>query len=136
MGMDVYGKNPSDECGHYFRACIWSWGPLYEQIAALCADLFDEEVLTAMAFNDGAGPDDQETCIQMANRFEEALAANPDGFTLPAQSLVVTEEGRLVSRAELDRNPELKTRSPYLIDGGHVREWIGFLRHCGGFEVW
>lgn len=136
MGMDVYGKNPSEESGHYFRASIWSWGPLYEQIVALCADLLDDNVLTAMEYNDGAGPDDQETCTRMANRFESALVAHQDGCTVPAASLQVTEKGRFVSREELARNPDLRACSPYSISGEHVREWIGFLRHCGGFEVW
>jgi hypothetical protein len=136
MGMDVYGRNPSEECGEYFRACIWSWAPLYEQVGLLCADLLDSEVLMSMAYNDGAGPDDQDTCSRMAERFESALAIHQDGFTLPAESVRVTEEGRVVSQEEIARNPTLKTYSPYKIRREHVQEWIRFLRHCGGFEVW
>ena len=136
MGMDVYGRNPSDESGHYFRASIWSWGPLYQQIVNRCADLLDTDVLIAMAYNDGAGPDDQDTCTRMAERFESALVVHQDGFTAPAELTRVTEEGRIVSREEIARNPHLKTYSPYSICREHVREWITFLRHCGGFEVW
>ena len=29
MGMDVYGKNPINDDGKYFRANIWCWRPIY-----------------------------------------------------------------------------------------------------------
>jgi hypothetical protein len=136
MGMDVFGKNPSDESGEYFRASIWNWAPLYDQVVALCRDLLDEEVLYRMAFNEGAGPDDQATCTQMAKRFENALAIHQDGFTIPDKTIRVTVEGRFVRPEEIAQNPGIRTYSPYSICREHVQEWIGFLTHCGGFEVW
>jgi hypothetical protein len=131
MGMDVFGRDPSDKTGNYFRASIWSWAPLYEQIVALCRDLFDEDVLDGMAYNQGAGPKDQETCTRMAERFESALTIHQDGFTVPDETTRVTEDGRFVSPEEIARNPKLKKTCRE-----HVQEWIEFLRHCGGFEVW
>jgi hypothetical protein len=136
MGMDVFGRNPSAEAGTYFRASIWSWPPLYDQIVTLCEDLFDTEVLYRMAFNEGAGPEDQETCTRMAQRFESALAIYQDGFFVPDESIRVTEDGFVVSPEEIARTPNLKTHSPYRTSREHVQEWISFLRHCGGFEVW
>jgi hypothetical protein len=102
----------------------------------ICGDLLDDALVEALAYNDGAGPVDHETCAQMADRFEVALAKQPHGFASPANGLMVTTDGRFVTPEELTRNPNLKTRTPYFIDGDHVREWIGFLRSCGGFEVW
>jgi hypothetical protein len=29
MGMDVYGKNPVNEAGEYFRRNVWGWRPLW-----------------------------------------------------------------------------------------------------------
>lgn len=29
MGMDVYGKNPTNEIGQYFRRNVWGWRPLW-----------------------------------------------------------------------------------------------------------
>ena len=84
----------------------------------------------------GAGPDDQDTCTQMAERFESALTVHQNGFAVPDETIRVTEDGRFVSPEEVARNPNLKTYSPYSICREHVKEWIGFLRHCGGFEVW
>lgn len=48
----------------------------------------------------------------------------------------MTTEGRFVSPEELANHPDLETMSPYQVDDPHLREWVGFLRHCGGFEVW
>ena len=30
MGMDVYGRNPKNETGEYFRRNVWGWHPLWE----------------------------------------------------------------------------------------------------------
>lgn len=30
MGMDVYGKNPKNEIGQYFRNNVWWWHPLWD----------------------------------------------------------------------------------------------------------
>lgn len=136
MGMDVFGRNPSDEAGRYFRASIWSWPPLHEQICRLCGDLLNDEVLYRIGFNEGAGPKDQATCTLMADRIESALLSQPSGFTSSVETELVTEDGYVISREDFARNPNLKVRPRFRIRGEHVQEWIAFLRHCGGFEVW
>lgn len=135
MGMDVRGRNPSDPAGKYFRANIWSWGPILHLCGELCSDLLDEETLTAMSFNDGAGPTDQATCTQMANRFDLWMEHNASGQTLESE-MKVTKEGRFVTDEELEDNPDLETESPYEVDDEHLKEWVQFLRHCGGFQIW
>jgi hypothetical protein len=135
MGMDVIGRNPSEDCGQYFRASVWMWRPLHQQMVELCDDLLDEELLRAMEFNDGAGPEKQETCTEMAHRFEQALLTNQDGFFLDSP-LRVTEEGRFVRPEELAKDPTLKTYSPYRACRGSVMHWVRFLQSCGGFAVW
>ncbi len=32
MGMDVYGKNPTNEVGEYFRRNVWGWHPLWDYV--------------------------------------------------------------------------------------------------------
>jgi hypothetical protein len=64
--MDVVGRNPSAEAGKYFRANVWSWGPIHHLIGQLCSDLLGEEMLVGMGYNNGAGPADQTTCTAMA----------------------------------------------------------------------
>jgi hypothetical protein len=88
-----------------------------------------------MAFNDGAGPQDQKTCTEMAQRFEQWMEHHAQGHRLESD-LRITTEGRFMSAEEMAENPDLETVSPYEVRDEHLKEWIDFLRHCGGFEVW
>jgi hypothetical protein len=135
MGMDVYGRQPSSAPGEYFRANVWSCRPIHALIIELCSDLLDEDTLQGMAFNDGAGPQDQETCTAMAGRFERWMEHHTEGHGLESD-LRVTADGRFVSAEELAENPDLETATPYEVTDEHLKEWVLFLRHCGGFEVW
>lgn len=54
----------------------------------------------------------------------------------PDTDLRIIKEGRFVSDEELAENPDLETVWPYEVSDEHLKEWIDFLRHCGGFEVW
>ena len=134
MGMDVCGRHPTSKAGEYFRANIWSWPPIHALIVQLCSDLLDEETLEKLAFNDGAGPEDQETCTEMANRFERWLEHHICGHSLDTD-VRVTPEGRFVSEEELALNPEMETLSPYEVEDEHLKQWVDFLRHCRGFAV-
>ncbi len=135
MGMDIVGRHPSDPVGEYFRANVWSWQPIYQLCIELCADLLDEETLFGMGFNSGFGPTAQETCTQMASRFDLWMEHHATGQTLESD-LHVTPEGRFVSEDERAENPDMETASPFEVDDEHLKEWVEFLRHCGGFEVW
>jgi hypothetical protein len=73
MGMDVWGRTPSAPAGQYFRANIWSWRPIHALCAELGRDLFDDETLSRIGVNVGAGLADQETCTQLAERFDQWL---------------------------------------------------------------
>ena len=134
MGMDVSGRKPRSKAGEYFRANVWSWHPIHALIEELCSDLLDEKTMRALGFNDGAGPKDQKTCTEMARRFENWMEHHADGHTVESD-LRVTKEGRVVSEEELAANPDLETVSPYVVRDEHLKEWIEFLRNCGGFRV-
>jgi len=47
----------------------------------------------------------------------------------------LTNEGRLVTTEDVADDPQLETESPYGTDDDHIKEWVEFLRHCGGFQV-
>jgi hypothetical protein len=55
MGMDVMGKNPTDEKGEYFRNNIWWWHPLWDYCSAIAPEICDQ-VENAHS-NDGDGLD-------------------------------------------------------------------------------
>jgi hypothetical protein len=135
MGMDVFGRDPSAPAGKYFVANFWAWRPIHALIIDLCSDLLDEEMLVSMILNDGAGPVDQQTCTEMANRFERWMEHHTQGHRLESD-VRVTPHGRFVSAEELAENPDLETVSPYEVEDEHLKQWVEFHRRCGGFEVW
>ena len=135
MGMDVWGRNPSAPEGRYFRANIWSWRPIHSLIRELCADLFDEEQLARLGFNVGAGPESGELCVEMARRFELWLEHHGQGHSIDL-GIRVAADGRLVLPENLGPAEAATTRSAYQVDDSHLKEWVAFLRACGGFEVW
>jgi len=137
VAMDVEGRNPDSPAGEYFRAKLWAWHPIHSLICQLCSDLLDKDTLAHMGYNDGAGPVDQKTCTEMASRFEIWMEHHVHGCRLDFPDVVqVAEDGRVVTPEELEANPDLKTHNPFIVDDDHLKEWIEFLRHCGGFEVW
>lgn len=66
MGMDVYGKNPKNESGEYFRNSIWSWHPLADYILKVApADITNQ--CESWHSNDGDGLD--EDASEMLAKF-------------------------------------------------------------------
>lgn len=135
MGMDVVGRNSSEEKERYFRASIWSWAPIHPLISELCSDLLPAELIEVTAFNQGQGPDKESTCLNMASRFEAWLRKANGGYTLPCTELRCTKDGRFLRPDEL-ADPNVRSYSPYHVTREHLAESVGFLKHCGGFEVW
>lgn len=135
MGMDISGKNPSSEEGEYFRAAIWSWLPIYDLVCRLCSDLLDHQTLESMSYNDGAGPNDQETCTKMAFRFDRWMKHYGSGHEVQLGWRFEVETHRLL-RAEEAEEKGVATEAAYHTSDEHLKDWVEFLRHCGGFEVW
>jgi hypothetical protein len=82
MGMDINGRYPSSAAGKYFRANVWSWRPIHDLIVRLCSDLLDEQTIVGIGYNAGAGPNDQQTCTEMAIRFENWMEHHATGHGL------------------------------------------------------
>lgn len=53
MGFDLSGENPRSEAGEYFRNNVWWWRPLLQYIAITCGDVFEEEEVVKLSYNDG-----------------------------------------------------------------------------------
>jgi hypothetical protein len=53
MGMDVYGKKPTNEVGRYFRRNVWGWRPLWDYVEALHPEI--AELVEYGHSNDGDG---------------------------------------------------------------------------------
>ncbi len=53
MGMDVYGKNPNNEIGQYFRRNVWGWRPLWQYVEDNHPEI--AELVKYAQSNDGDG---------------------------------------------------------------------------------
>ena len=151
MGMDVVGRKPITEDGKYFRANCWSWRPIKVliEIANQKAQILDEETLKYMDHNDGAGPKTQKACTKLADALEELIK---EPYSLRKLGLVVTTNPKDISIGfkvdpkfaiipsgefvfDASRVPYDDLRSPYFTQLTHIKEFIQFLRGCGGFQV-
>jgi hypothetical protein len=152
MGMDVYGKNPSNGKGEYFRANVWSWRPIHSliRVANVIADgeLFDEKTLDSMGYNDGAGLKTQNECNTLAYVLENIITparlkeigfvVDDEEFSFPVDQpgeLVTDGTGLLIRNSDVVLDDAKKVRSAYGTSLDHIKEFVEFLRHCGGFEV-
>ncbi len=146
MGMDVYGLNPrvrsedpgdrSAATGAYFRANVWSWRPIH----LLCdkvIELYNLPLSTeGWENNGGQGLRTQQECDRLADALEAYLEDFPPEGDQVAVDLGVycDETGKLFVGEEHRGKKGL--RPAHYTDLEHLREWLLFLRNCGGFEIW
>jgi hypothetical protein len=189
MGVDISGRNPitrspkptidwdtateeikekywkesgaweKENPGDYFRANWWSWRPI-----AMIIDIVNESKnlgidTSFFGSNDGAGPEDQETCTKLADALQEIIDNDPnlndedDRIHLVMGSWVDLE-GRFIPQAKLEQmelelpQPGTVMYSSFIAPDGtimqsahstskwHLEKFIAFLRECGGFEIW
>jgi len=136
MGMDVYGNEPANSKGEYFRASIWGW-PTITTVMEACG----HDVPPGWYHNDGEGLGSQESCDRLADMMEAYLSEG--NLTLAP---VCTEFGRVVSNAIVkgdlvfedgagkDAIPVAQNQvKPINVE--FVLEFITFLRSCGGFCI-
>ena len=53
MGFDIYGEQPTEEIGEYFRNSVWWWKPLWQYICQIAANVLTEKDKEMGWFNDG-----------------------------------------------------------------------------------
>jgi hypothetical protein len=144
--------------GDYFRASWWSWRPIVYLIDH-ASNLHNLGINTKpMHYNDGEGIKTQEECNRLADILESIIESNEE---LQEENATIylclgswcTTNGAFVSESiELKLNETYKPGeifyTPLVMEDGslvvsshsveieHLREFIRFLRGCGGFQVW
>lgn len=71
MGMDVYGKNPANEVGQYFRRNVWGWRPLWQYVEDVHPEI--AELVQYPQSNDGDGLGSRDS-KKLAKLIREDLA--------------------------------------------------------------
>lgn len=143
--------------GDYFRSSWWGWRP----IVSLC-ELANTTHKLNIDFNywgsnDGMGLETQEECNQLATALEELTheffeVEDVDRLQLCAGSWCDINGSFIPSEKTEHLNKEYPfgtlltspivlddgtvVESSHSVDRGHLRNFISFLRECGGFEIW
>ncbi len=140
MGMDVYGTEPANSKGEYFRASIWGW-PNITTVMEACG----YDVPMSWYHNDGEGLGCQEDCDHLANMMdgylsEGVLTFAPVCTTFGAKVSNAILDGVLDKIADLPEGAKnsakrVETNDVKPINVEFVQEFIIFLRACGGFTI-
>lgn len=155
MGMDVYGRDPDNESGKYFRANVWYWRPLWGMIEDLYPT-FAVKVPNAH-YNDGDGLDAEDSYLlsqimkidiesgrlsEYVNSYEADRQNIPQvdceycsktGYRIwPQSDGSVFQKECNVCSGTLKVDHFAKSY-PMHIDV--VKEFQLFMEHCGGFSI-
>lgn len=144
--------------GYYFRASWWTWRPIVNLID-YASNLYNLGIETkSMHYNDGKGIETQEGCDRLADALENVLDSDE---RLSEEGAVIylclgswcTIDGQFLSNGideKLLKDHPIGTLlfTPVVMQDGtmavsshsceveYVKEFIKFLRQCGGFQVW
>lgn len=154
MGMDVYGKKPSDKTGEYFRNTVWWWHPLAEYVCTVAPDITAQ--CQYWQSNDGDGLDEDDArklavCLEAeittgqtaayAARYNQHLDSLPDepcaicggtGHRPPPPEIGPGDQPCNGCNSTGTVQPS-ETHYPFSVE--NVSEFAAFLRACGGFEI-
>jgi len=136
--FDLHPKNDSSR----FSVSSWVWKALLwviESSAALAGLAIDFDYWDS---NDNRGLGTQAECDELADAIEKFIRGRSDDFVFhrpfsegEKQSIVlmlINSTGSTQADAEDFVRRETKH---YVVDVATIREFIAFLRQCGGFEI-
>jgi len=163
MGVDISGRKPKTEAGDYFCSNWWGWRPI-NSICELAA--YDSKLKIDFSYwgsNDGKGLKTQKQCDKLADAIELFISENPqynenlsdddDRVYVCMGSWCEAGTGRFIpSEKQMGLNEDyeygtLLFRPVVMADGslaesshstslGRIKEFVTFLRNCGGSQIW
>jgi hypothetical protein len=159
MGVDISGRKPKSELGDSFHSNWWGWRPINTicQLAAYRSKLrinFDY-----WGSNDGKGLTTQKQCDRLAQAIEDLLGEDVnlkednDRIYLCLGSWCEFGSGKFISseiEQSLNEQYPMGTilytsiisadgtavESSHSTSVGRVKEFVEFLKNCGGFQIW
>ncbi len=162
MGVDISGRKPKTEAGDYFRSNWWGWRPI-NFICELAAEQSKLKIdFSYWGSNDGKGLRTQKQCDKLADAIELLISNNPnyneymvdndDRIFIVMGAWVEAGTGRFYSDEANELNEQYEfgtilysavvTKKGTMVESAHscslshIKNWIEFLRGCGGFEIW
>jgi len=161
MGVDISGIKPKTDEGDYFASNWWGWRPIHAiSEAAILSSKLNYDT-SYWGSNDGKGLRTQKQCDKLAdaiellisNNYNEYLAEDDDRIYIVMGSWCEAGTGKFIgSERENVLNEEYEygdilyapvvaedgtlVESSYSTSLGRIKQWITFLRNCGGFKIW
>jgi hypothetical protein len=161
MGVDISGRKPKTEAGDYFASNWWGWRPIVAiSEAAMLNSKLDYDT-SYWGSNDGKGLRTQKQCDKLAdaiellisNNYNEYLTEDDDRIYIVMGSWCEAGTGKFIgSEREHILNQQYEygdilyapvvaedgtlVESSYSTSLGRIKQWITFLRNCGGFKIW
>ena len=161
MGVDISGRKPKTEAGDYFCSNWWGWRPILAiSEAAMLNSKLDYDT-SYWGSNDGKGLRTQKQCDKLAdaiellisNNYNEYLTEDDDRIYIVMGSWCEAGTGKFIgSEREHVLNQQFEygdiLYAPVVADDGtmvesshgtslgRLKQWITFLRSCGGFKIW
>ena len=153
MGFDLFGVEPLNEKGEYFRNNMWHWPPLWDYVQKETGILTDEEYDGGLR-HDGyviSGEKAQAIAEKLNELIEsgkteefiqarsETIDALPDEVCEWCDGKGLRHPGHLLGKGPcLACNGTGKKRpliSNYAMDLENVKDFIEFCRFSGGFQI-
>jgi hypothetical protein len=141
MGFDVYGKAPRSDAGRYFGQNWDGWVRLARLCLRVAPDICSQFDSKYWFSNYGYGLDDagaialadtlQKQMDSDVLKHDDALSGQESAVDRKVFRCLKLPDGLLLAFVMPEIVPDGK---PWLIE--MVRRFIGFLRDCGGFEIW
>ena len=155
MGMDVYGKNPKNQSGEYFRNNVWWWRPLAVYVCDIAPNITKH--CENWQTNDGDGLNETRS-VKLAEKIKEDLKsgtasvyeqayrnriqAMPDEDCDICAGTGLRKEAPSTGAGTVPCNGcngagqirPIDAEYPFKLN--NVKEFANFLENCGGFEIW
>jgi hypothetical protein len=160
MGMDVFGNNPKNEVGEYFRRNVWGWHPLWEYCQDAHPDIANkvenghsndgdglasaDSIKLAKALKKDIRSGSAEKYIQGRNELLNSLPLEDCKYcnTTGKRTWKAGEGPNDTSQVQIKTcngcNGEGKVKNwstNYYLDLDDIKDFAEFLENCGGFRI-
>jgi hypothetical protein len=154
MGMDVYGTNPKNQVGEYFRRNVWGWHPLWEYCQDTHPDIANK--VEHGHSNDGDGLESADS-IKLAKALKKDIRSGSAQKYIEGRDAILdalpdedceycdekgnrewTENEVTVIKKCNACSGSKKVRpfaTWYQLELEDIKEFANFLENCGGFSI-
>lgn len=137
MGYDLYGLNPRNPAGEYFRSNIWTW-PMFHSLIAE-TQVLGEEALEAICFNDAYEITNSEA-IAIGMAINDIINGTEDEAVYAAinpseAANMMANVGNELAAMLSGQGVKVERGSDEFVNKPYIEEFIKFCLASGGFEV-